>query len=118
MKKIIFVSLVIVLTGCKTIEPLYYHGEYNDAVYSYFKADDVTLEQQITAMKTTLQDAESQGKAIAPGIHAHLAMLYFESGNDSEGIRHFELEKLLYPESTHYIDFLISAARGGNNASE
>ncbi len=118
MKKIIFVSLVIVLTGCKTIEPLYYHGEYNDAVYSYFKADDVTLEQQIFALKTTLQDAESQGKAIAPGIHAHLAMLYFESGNGSEGIGHFELEKQLYPESTHYIDFLISAARGDNNAPE
>ena len=53
----------------------------------------------------------NQGKAIAPGIHAHLAMLYFESGNGSEGIQHFELEKQLYPESTHYIDFLISAER-------
>ena len=117
MKKLLFICLLTILTGCKTIEPLYYYGEYNDAVYSYFKAEEVSLEQQITAMQTTIQDAEAQGKIIAPGIHAHLAMLYFESGDASLGSQHFAIEKQLYPESAHFIDFLMTAAKGSNNES-
>lgn len=117
MKKLICVALLAMLAGCKTIEPMYYHGEYNSAVYSYFKAEEVSIEEQILMMLSILQNAEAQGKPVAPGAHAHLGMLYFESGNSVDGLRHFEMEKTLFPESTQYIDFLIASAQGGNNAS-
>ena len=110
--------LTALLMSCKTVEPLYYHGNYNSAVYSYFKAEEISLEEQISMMQEIIRGAESNAKAIAPGVHAHLGMLYFEAGNASEGITHFEIEKKLYPESTHYIDFLMTAARGGNNEAE
>ena len=106
------------LAGCKTIEPIYYHGEYNNAVYNFFKAEEVSIEEQISMMLALLQNAEASGRPVAPGAHAHLGMLYFETGNAADGLMHFEMEKTLYPESAHYIDFLITSAQGGNNASE
>lgn len=115
MKKLIFIALATLLVGCKTVEPLFYHGNHNENVYNYFKADEVTLEEQIQSMNELLASANEAGKMVAPGIHAHLAMLYFEVGNSSDGIKHFEAEKQLYPESTQYIDFLMTAAMGGNN---
>ena len=103
------------LVGCKTVEPLFYHGNHSENVYNYFKADEVTLEEQIQSMNELLAQANEAGKMVAPGIHAHLGMLYFEAGNATDGIKHFELEKQLYPESTQYIDFLMASAVGGEN---
>lgn len=114
MKKLLALTFLgALLAGCKTTEPQYYYGEYNVAVYSYFKSDSVTLEEQISLMNQVIEQAEAIGKPVAPGVHAHLGMLYFETGNESQGLSHFEIEKNLFPESTQYIDFLISSAKGG-----
>lgn len=113
MKKLFLVlGVMLTLTACKTTEPLYYHGEYNKAVYAYFKGDDTTVEQQIETLQQTIQAAEAAGKPIAPGIHAHLGMLYFESGNAALGTQHFEHEKALFPESAKYLDFLLTSRQG------
>ncbi|AXT40785.1 DUF4810 domain-containing protein [Alteromonas sp. BL110] len=113
MKKIIITTaLVLGIVGCKTTEPLYYYGEYNTAVYSYLKGEETTLEEQILVLEETVQLAAANGKSIAPGVHAHLGMLYFESGNAQQGEAHFETEKQLFPESTQYIDFLLTSAKG------
>ena len=113
MKRTLFVTfLVLGVFGCKTTEPLYYYGDYNTAVYSYLKGEDTTLEEQITILEETVQLAEANGQNIAPGIHAHLGMLYFETGNPQLGESHFQAEKQLFPESTRYIDFLLNSAKG------
>lgn len=112
MRKLILATLVaITVSGCKTTEPQYYYGQYSNAVYNYFKADDVTVEEQITTLKEVIQVASAKSKNIAPGIHAHLGMLYFETGNHELGTQHFEQEKNLFPESTKYIDFLLKTAK-------
>ncbi|MEJ6474476.1 DUF4810 domain-containing protein [Pseudoalteromonas piscicida] len=103
-------AVLFVLAGCKTTKPLYYHGEYSKAVYSYFKAEDVTLEEQIGVLQEVIQTAEAKNKAVAPGVHAHLGMLYFETGNTQLGKQHFETEMALFPESEHYITFLLKSA--------
>jgi len=98
----------ILMSGCKTTESMYYYGNYSEAVYSYFKADETPVSQQITILKEVIAQARGKGKPVAPGVHAHLGMLYFESGNNDQGIKHFEHEKALFPESAAYIDFLIN----------
>ena len=40
-------------------------------------------------------------------------MLYFETGNATLGKQHFETEMALFPESKHYLTFLLKSA-GGN----
>lgn len=112
MKKLIITGLaVLVLSGCKTTGPQYHYGQYTSTVYHYFKADQSTLEEQISALEEAVQTAEAKSKPIAPGIHAHLGMLYFEAGNNDLGEAHFNKEKTLFPESTKYLDFLLSSAK-------
>jgi hypothetical protein len=93
---------------------MYYYGAYSKAVYSYFKADEIPVSQQISILQEVIAQASGKGKPVAPGVHAHLGMLYFESGNHDLGINHFEQEKALFPESTAYIDFLINKTSGMN----
>lgn len=112
MRKLIFFALVaIVASGCKTTEPQYYYGQYSNTVYSYLTANDVTVEEQISVLEEIIQTAASKNKHVAPGIHAHLGMLYFETGNNELGVSHFKQEKSLFPESTQYIDFLLKSVK-------
>ncbi|WP_293750642.1 DUF4810 domain-containing protein [uncultured Paraglaciecola sp.] len=110
---IMFCSMVFI-SGCKTTEPMYYYGDYSKAVYSYFKADETSVSQQIIILEEIIVQASGKGKPVAPGVHAHLGMLYFESGNQEQGINHSEQEKVLFPESVAYIDFLIKNTSGMN----
>lgn len=113
MNRFVIITLLsLSIFACKTTEPLYYYGEYNTAVYSYLKSEETTLEEQITVLEQTIELATANGKNIAPGVHAHLGMLYFETGNTQQGHVHFELEKQLFPESEQYINFLLNSAKG------
>lgn len=113
MKKLILPACVLLtLSACKTTESLYYHGEYNKAVYAYLKADDSSLDEQIANMQKIIQSAETAGKPVAPGIHAHLGLLYFDNGNVQLGEQHFEVEKALFPESSTYLDMLLKTRKG------
>lgn len=112
MKKILGAFLLLtILSGCKTTELQYYHGEYNKAVYGFFKSDELSLEEQITILQEVVESAAAKNKPVAPGIHAHLGMLYFESGKTDMGMEQFNMEKTLFPESTKYIDFLIKSGK-------
>ncbi|MEW9798872.1 DUF4810 domain-containing protein [Alteromonas sp. CYL-A6] len=102
-------ALVTLLSGCKSTEPQYYYGDYTTAVYSYFKADDITLEAQITALQNVIEQASAKNKPVAPGVHAHLGMLYFEAGNPTQGQFHFEQEMQLFPESAQFLNFLLTS---------
>ncbi|MFW8590871.1 DUF4810 domain-containing protein [Glaciecola sp. 2405UD65-10] len=103
----------IALTGCKTTEPpLYYYGGYQTSVYSYFKGNESTQSEQIAVLEQAIETASINDKAIAPGVHAHLGMLYFEAGNSAVGLSHFEQEKFLFPESASFINFLIAKTQG------
>ena len=95
------------LGGCKTTEPSYYYGSYQTAVYSYFKASEVGASQQIEMLEGIIEQARGKGKPVAPGVHAHLGMLYFNTGNASLGQVNFDIEKTLFPESAAYLDFLM-----------
>lgn len=108
---LIVLTLMAVLSGCKTTELQYHHGEYNKAVYSFFRGDEMSLEEQITVLREVITTAATKNKPVAPGIHAHLGMLYFESGANDLGMEHFNMEKKLFPESTQYIDFLIASGK-------
>jgi len=105
-------GIAFFLIGCKTTEPTYYYGAYPEAVYSYFNADSVSVSQQITILEEVIEKAQGKNKPVPPGLHAHLGMLYFETGNNEQGLINFEKEKVLFPESTTYINFLISNNTG------
>nr|WP_136250748.1 DUF4810 domain-containing protein [Ningiella ruwaisensis] len=104
------ITIFFILTGCKTTEPLYYYGSYQQAVYSYFKTDNLTRAEQIQQLELTIQEAGD--RPVPPGLHAHLGMLYIEAGDADLGLSHLQTEKELFPESAAYIDFLLRQREG------
>ncbi|HEY6528530.1 MAG TPA: DUF4810 domain-containing protein [Cellvibrionaceae bacterium] len=97
--------VLLFLSGCATQPSLYRWGDYDSQVYEHFK-NTGSIEQQIAALEKTLSTG-NQTQNPAPGIHAHLGLLYAKSGQENLMRKHWELEKALYPESAAYLDFLM-----------
>ncbi|HCF78090.1 MAG: DUF4810 domain-containing protein [Glaciecola sp.] len=112
--KLLSASLVLLLAGCGATAPppLYYYGDYPTTVYQFFKSDETSTAEQIEKMVLVIAKSTDNDQHVAPGVHAHLGMLYFESGNPTEGEFHFRQEKTLFPESSQFIDFLLAKHKG------
>ena len=110
--KLLFTLLAgLLVTGCvSTPEPLYYWGHYQGELYGHFKGEKGP-EEQIQTLEQDAQLAASEGKALPPGFRAHLGMLYGETGRMDKMTSYLELEKERFPESTAFVDFLLSSLK-------
>ena len=100
-------TAVLMLGGCSTTPTLYQWGAYQDNVYQYFKKDKTSPEEQIAALEKIIATSGAKDQLLAPGVHAHLGMLYSQTGKMSEATAQFEKEKQLFPESERFMTFLI-----------
>ena len=100
------VMATVMLSGCATRHPnMYTWGNYEAQVYAHFKSND-NPEQQIAALEKSLSGS-SRIISFPPGYHAHLGLLYGEAGRIDEMKKEFESEKLLFPESAPFMDFML-----------
>ncbi len=114
MKKYIFlVSMTIFFVGCATKNQSIYHwdGTYAKSVYEYTKQDG-DINEQIANLEKLIQKSYEKNKPIAPGIYAHLGLLYSNLGNHGKFISYLDKEAELYPESKAYIEFLKKSNKG------
>lgn len=102
-----------VLAGCSSPKTLYQWEGYEPQVYEYFKGEE-PKEAQAEALERDLQKIRSTGKAVPPGYHAHLGLLYLSMGKDDQMVQQFNTEKTLFPESGTYMDFLLKNAKSGD----
>lgn len=103
-------AAALALSACvQAPKPLYGWGSYQGQVYAHLKGTSGP-EQQITELEADLQRMRASGATPPPGFHAHLGLLYAALGKDDAALRELQTEKHLFPESTHYIDFLLSKA--------
>ncbi|MCK9796210.1 DUF4810 domain-containing protein [Pseudomonas sp. MAFF 302030] len=100
------------LAGCSGPKTLYQWEDYQPQVYEYFKGEEAK-EAQVEALERDLQKIKSTGKAVPPGYHAHLGMLYSSLGKDDQMVQQFNTEKALFPESAPYMNFLLKNAKTG-----
>ena len=102
----------LLITGCaQQPKPLYGWGNYQGQVYEYFKGQNTRAEAQIAVLEADFQRMRASGATPPPGFHAHLGMLYNAIGKDDQALQQFNTEKGLFPESSHYIDFLLAQAK-------
>jgi len=92
-----------------TNPPLYYWGNYQSALYQHHKDGITNYDAQVSAMEAVLQRAQAEGKSVPPGLHAHLGMLYFNTGRESEAREQFAMEQQLFPESAHFVSYVMKA---------
>ncbi|MDR9863015.1 MULTISPECIES: DUF4810 domain-containing protein [Pseudomonas] len=100
------------LAGCSSPQTLYQWEGYQPQVYEYFKSETPT-EAQAEALEADLQKIRASGKAVPPGYHAHLGLLYLSMGKDDQMVQQLRTEKTLFPESGTYMDFLLKNAKSG-----
>ncbi|MBT3632673.1 MAG: DUF4810 domain-containing protein [Candidatus Ruthia sp.] len=110
---------VLLAGGCATNEEIYYWGEYEQLIYdSYINPGTADTLTQIEKLNSDLQEAEALGKKVAPGIYAHLALLYAADGKDSHSKQALNQEKALYPESKIFIDGMFIRAAKNNKEKQ
>ena len=114
--KLIKLSLVaatmLMLTSCaQKTTSIYYWGDYQSSLYSYYKEGSAP-EKNIDTLNNVIQEARAKNKPVAPGLHAQLGLLYANSGRTDLAFQQFSAEKLAFPESASYMDFLMRNKQG------
>ena len=98
------------LSGCATPpKTLYYWGNYQGEVYEYLKQPGGgDIANQIEELELGALQAAATNRALPPGYHAQLGMLYYAQGNIDHAVEQLTLEKTAYPESAVFIDRLLA----------
>jgi len=99
----------IAMTGCASRpKPLYAWGNYQATVYEHLKGQGNGPDQQILDLQQDIEEAASDGASPPPGLYAHLGLLYLSVGKADQAVQAWNKEKALFPESTKYVDYLLS----------
>jgi hypothetical protein len=102
-------SSLTLLSACSTTPSLYSWGPYEDQTYSFFKNE--SFEQSIPKLEEHASKSQNRGERLPPGFWAHLGLLYNASGQVDKATEMFLMEKSLFPESAHYMDFLMKGLK-------
>ncbi|MDH2924257.1 hypothetical protein EV693_101112 [Nicoletella semolina] len=107
LKKLIACTSLVLLAACGSRQDnsLYYWGNYNDIVYSYYE-DKNDLSEQEQNLRKIIEKAQEKNKLLAPGIYGHLGLLLAKQGRQSEAQLAFEQENTHFPEARQFIQFL------------
>ena len=99
----------ILLAGCGNASgprSLYYwDGTYSSSLYSYLNEDGDATEQ-ISRLENLVQTSTQRGYKVAPGLYAHLGLLYLNNGNLGAANANFDKEVQNFPESKEFINFI------------
>ena len=103
----LMIAALCALSACAS-KSLYHWGRYEDLIYDMYvnpgKADTST---QAAKLSEDIDKAHAEGKAVPPGVHAHLGYLYYQQGNLGGAQQEFQTEKRLFPESAAFIDGIL-----------
>lgn len=99
----------ILLAGCGNAggpRSLYYwDGTYSSSLYSYLNEDSDATEQ-ISRLENLVQTSTQRGYKVAPGLYAHLGLLYLNNENLGAANANFDKEVQNFPESKEFINFI------------
>jgi len=76
-------------------------------VYVYLQEENEDYVVQIQTLEENVQSARATDKALPPGFRAHLGMLYLKTGDGTKAVEQWQGEKLAFPESAPFMDFLL-----------
>ncbi|MBR9857387.1 MAG: DUF4810 domain-containing protein [Gammaproteobacteria bacterium] len=99
--------MAVVLSGCAGPKTLYQWDGYQSSVYQHYQTNDSSLSEQVAVLEESIEKARAEDRIVAPGLHAHLGLLYANSGREQQAMEQFEMEKRLFPESETFMNFLL-----------
>ena len=103
-------TIGLFMSGCSSQpKPLYNYGDYSESYYHAKKelSPDSALELQKSIEYSIENAANSRSARVAPGMYANLGYMYLKGGQTDKAIESFNKEKLIYPESAHFMDRML-----------
>ncbi len=111
LRQLALVAACLIMAACESTSSLYYWGSYEGLVYDmYNRPGQAPPELQIDKLSADIERARDSGRKIAPGVHAHLGLMYPSVGNLAAAEAAFHNEKTLYPESATLLDGMLQRA--------
>jgi hypothetical protein len=83
---LLLLCLATLFGGCATQKSLYTWGNYQPQLYAYFKNNGTSPQAQLADLEKGLQVAASKGERIPPGYHAHMGLLYLNTGSPEKAV--------------------------------
>lgn len=108
-RSFVAVAALCALASCQTRgRSIYVWGNYQDSVWSLTHAEGAAdVDSLIDSLAETIEKARVDGRPVAPGMHAHMGLLYSMRGELDAAQAAFETERELFPESEAFIDGVI-----------
>lgn len=95
------------LTACAQPQSLYSWKSYQPMVYAYLQEDGEDYAVQAQTLEENVESARATDQALPPGFRAHLGLLYLKMGEGAKAVEQWESEKIAFPESSSFMDFLL-----------
>lgn len=90
-------------------------GAYEQALYSYsLSPENGPVYRE--ALERAIEDGRARN-AVAPGLLAELGYIHLQAGNTADAVRYFREEQALFPESTQFMNHIISQIGGSDTAA-
>jgi len=103
---------LLFLVGCATQRSLYHWGHYPGANYAWLKDEPEDEGEVFNAMVEDMEKAIAKDYALPPGFYAHFGLLHMQQGQLDKAAEYFEMEKIAFPESEVFMDFLLKSMQG------
>lgn len=101
------ISLAGLLLGCAAPPARHPWNGYPTQVYSYLRNHTPSREEQIQARGKAMAQSLATAAELPPGYQAHRGLQHLHADRGNEALHAWQREKALFPESTHFIDYLI-----------
>ena len=96
-------AVAALLGGCAQPDTMYTWKSYQPVVYAYLQDEGMDAAAQVEMLRKDIETARARNGVLPPGFRAHLGMLHLKMGQG---------EKLAFPESSPFMDFLLRNADG------
>jgi hypothetical protein len=103
--------------GCATTHEKYDWGDYDPALYAYYKSP-AKVDELSATLAAAITAADSHNVPVAPGLRAEYGYLLLQQGKTKEAIAAFQGEERQWPESKVFMDHFIQVASSGRPASQ
>ena len=93
--------------GCAS-PTLYDWGDYQGALYRQFTHHDgIDPADEAHRLETQVEQTVQRGRAVPPGVQAHVGYLCHAAGDEAGAVAHLHAEKAAFPESAVFVDGML-----------
>lgn len=105
MRILFILAITAILSACAS-PGLYKWGSYEQGLYAAYK-DPNQVEALRLKLETLINEMETSGGKVAPGLYAELGTLYLQAGNAEKAKGYYVKERDAWPESRGLMGAMI-----------